>query len=302
MPLLWKVFAGNAVVLLVATLTLVLTPATVSFPVALEELAVLAGGLALMLVVDVALLRRAFQPLGALAAFARSVDPLAPGERAVLPTADPDVRDVAEAVNEMLARLEAERRHSARLALAAQEQERVRVARELHDEVGQALTAVLWMVDGEAREAVRGALEDVRTIARRLRPEALDDLGLTAALAALTVAVQRGSGLRVERALDGAAAALLAPEEELVVYRVAQEALTNIARHAGARRATVRLSAEHERVTLEVTDDGRGFDPAARGDGAGLRGMRERALLIGARLELDARPGAGTAVRLVIER
>ena len=90
----------------------------------------LAVGLALMLVVDVALLRRAFQPLGALAAFARSVDPLAPGERAVLPTADPDVRDVAEAVNEMLARLEAERRESARLALAAQEQERVRVARE----------------------------------------------------------------------------------------------------------------------------------------------------------------------------
>ena len=107
LPLLWKVFAGNAVVLLVATLTLVLSPATVSFPVALEELVVLAGGLALMLAMDVALLRRAFRPLTALAAFARGVDPLAPGRRAQLGAADPEVRDVAEAVDEMLDRIEA---------------------------------------------------------------------------------------------------------------------------------------------------------------------------------------------------
>jgi two-component system sensor histidine kinase UhpB len=255
-----------------------------------------------MLAIDVALLRRAFRPLGALAAFARRVDPLAPGVRALLPSADPEVRDVAAAVDEMLARLEAERRDSARRALAAQEEERLRIARELHDEVGQALTAVLWMVEGEAREAVRAALEDVRAIARRLRPEALDDLGLTAALSALTVAVQRGSGVRFERALDGEAAARLSPEEELVVYRIAQEAVTNIARHARARRASVRLTGTEAGVVLEVADDGGGFDPAANGDGAGLRGMRERALLIGARLELDARSGTGTTVRLVIER
>ena len=301
MPLLWKVFAGNAAVLLVATLVLVVSPATVSFPVALEELAVLSGGLTVMLALDVVLLRRAFGPLAALAAFVRGVDPLAPGQRASVRDADPEVRDVAAAVNEMLERVEVERRESARRALAAQERERVRIARELHDEVGQALTAVSWMVDGDAREAVRAALEDVRAIARRLRPEALDDLGLLPALAALTVAVQRSGGVRVERSLDGEAAALLDADEELVVYRVAQEALTNVARHARARRASVTLSRAGQRVVLEVSDDGCGFRPGAAVDGAGLRGMRERALLVGSRLVIEAgRPG--TVVRLVIER
>jgi two-component system sensor histidine kinase UhpB len=302
MPLLWKVFAGNAAVLLVATLTLVLSPATVSFPVALEELLVLTAGLSVMLALDVALLRHTFRPLRALAAFARGVDPLAPGQRSRLAAADREVRDVSRAVDEMLARLEAERRESARRALAAQERERARIARELHDEVGQALTAVLWMVEGEARKAVRTALEDVRAIARRLRPEALDDLGLPSALAALSVAVQRASGVRIERALDRGAATGLSSEEELVVYRVAQEALTNVARHAGARSATMRLGAAGGDVVLEVADDGAGFDPAEKGDGTGLRGMRERALLIGARLTIAASPGGGTTVRLEITR
>jgi two-component system sensor histidine kinase UhpB len=302
MPLLWKVFAGNAAVLLVATLTLVLSPATVSFPVALEELLVLTAGLSVMLALDVALLRHAFRPLRTLAAFVRGVDPLAPGQRSRLAAADREVRDVSRAVDEMLARLEAERRESARRALAAQERERARIARELHDEVGQALTAVLWMVEGEAREAVRTALEDVRAIARRLRPEALDDLGLSSALAALSVAVQRASGVRIERALDRRAATRLSSEEELVVYRVAQEALTNVARHARARSATMRLGATGSGVVLEVADDGDGFDPAETGDGTGLRGMRERALLIGAQLTIAARPAGGTIVRLEIAR
>jgi two-component system sensor histidine kinase UhpB len=302
MPLLWRVFAGNAAVLLAATLILVLTPATVSFPVALEELLVLAAGLAVMLALDVALLRRALRPLRVLAAFARRVDPLAPGQRARLTSADPEVRDVAAAVDEMLDRLEAERRDSARRALAAQERERVRIARELHDEVGQALTAVMWTLDGPARETVHAALEDVRAIARRLRPEALDDLGLLAALAALTTAIGQSSGLRIARTLDREAAAALGPEEELVVYRVVQEALTNVVRHAGARHAFVKLArtSEGAAVTLEISDDGHGFDPARTGDGAGLRGMRERALLTGAQLDIAAAP-AGTTVRLVIE-
>ena len=240
----------------------------------------------------------AFRPLAALAAFARGVDPLAPGQRVGYPAGDPEVRDVAAAVDEMLDRLEAERRESARRALAAQEAERVRIARELHDEVGQALTAVLWMVEGDAREAVRDALEDVRGIARRLRPEALDDLGLTAALAALTVSVQQASGVRVERALDGDAAARLSADAELVIYRVAQEALTNVVRHADARRAQVTLRSAGDLVVLEVSDDGRGL--AGAGEGTGLRGMRERALLVGARLTLGPGEAGGTVVRLAV--
>jgi two-component system sensor histidine kinase UhpB len=304
-PLLWKVFAGNAAVLAIATLVLVVSPATVSFPVALWELAVLVPGLVAMLALDFVLLRRALAPLQRLAAFARGVDPLHPGARSGLAAADPEVRDVALAVDEMLDRLEAERRESARVALAAQEAERVRIARELHDEVGQTLTGVLLVMDQpggeleEVREAVRGALGDVREIARRLRPEALDDLGVVAALAALSVQVQRTARVRVERELSDVGD--LTPEEELVIYRVAQEALTNVARHADARRATLRLRREREGVVLEVADDGRGL-PRDLGEGTGLRGMRERAVLVGGRIELSGRVGGGTVVRLVLTR
>src|SRR5919109_1964083 len=240
MPLLWRVFATNAVVLAAATLLLVLSPATISFPIALAELIVLVVGLGAMLVLDLMLLRRAFGPLRRLTTMMRRVDPLRPGGRAPVPTSDPDVAELTGAFNEMLDRLEFERRDSARRALSAQESERRRIARELHDEVGQVLTAVLLQLDRlqrdpgdrhrgdleDTREAVRGSLQEVRAIASRLRPEALDDLGLNSALAALTNDVARQTGLSVERSLTPIAAAL-SPEEELVVYRVAQEALTN---------------------------------------------------------------------------
>ena len=199
---------------------LVLTPATVSFPIALAELIVLVGGLGTMLALDLALLRRAFAPLRRLTTTMRSVDPLRPGGRAAPTSADREVAALTEAFNEMLDRLELERRDSAQRALAAQEAERRRVARELHDEVGQVLTGVVLQLDRlgraacrltqradveEAREAVRASLEDVRGIARRLRPEALDDLGLGSALAALANDVERRAGVRVDRTIDGAA-------------------------------------------------------------------------------------------------
>ena len=312
MTLLWRVFASNAAVLVIATLVLVLTPLTVSFPIALTEAVVVAAGLALMLAFDLVLLRRAFAPLGRLTAFMRRVDPLRPGERAQLEAADPEVSELTRAINEMIERLESERRDSARRALAAQEGERARIARELHDEIGQALTAVVLQLERaardteppvrgeveEAREAVRESLEEVREIARRLRPEALDDLGLGSALAALTLDVSRRTGLRIERRVEPGLPAL-APEEELVVYRVAQEGLTNVARHADAQRAWVTLGGRDGRVALEVRDDGQGFDPR-RAAGAGLRGMRERAVLVGAELDVDSSQGRGTAVRLTL--
>lgn len=302
MPLLWRVFATNAGVLVVATTALALSPATVSFPLAVAELVVLVVGLSAMLALNLALLRRVLAPLERLKRFMRDVDPLHPGGRAAVGHADPEVAELEAAFNDMIERLETERRESARAALAAQEGERARVARELHDEVGQTLTAVLLQLDrtdgppDEARKAVLRSLEDVRAIARRLRPEALDDLGLPSALASLTVTISRSSGMEIERRIAPGLPDL-SPEAELVIYRIAQEALTNVVRHAGARRGVLELAAAGGRVALSIRDDGRGFDPAATG-GAGLRGMRERAVLIGGDLRLVSRPGEGTTVRL----
>jgi two-component system sensor histidine kinase UhpB len=306
MTLQWKVFSTNAGILIAATLVLVLTPLTVSFPVALAELVALAGGLLAMLALNLVLLRRVFGPLSRLATVMRGIDPLRPRERAAIEAADPEVAELTAAFNGMLDRLEDERRDSARRALAAQERERQRIARELHDEVGQALTAVVLQLDhahrsgdrteiAQAREAARASLEDIRGIARRLRPEALDDLGLPSALAALTNEVSRRTRLPVDRRISPGLPPL-EPEEELVVYRVAQEALTNVARHAGARHAWLALEVRDGRVELEVRDDGEGFDgePA----GAGLVGMRERAVLIGADLGVTSADGRGTTVRL----
>jgi two-component system sensor histidine kinase UhpB len=269
--LFWRVFGANAAVLVLATLVLVLSPITVSFPIALAELVAVGGGLVAMLLLNLALLRRTFRQLST----------------------------------------EVERREIALRALTAQESERRRIARELHDEVGQALTAVVLQLDrvarragperedgvAEARETVRASLEEVRGIVRRLRPEALDDLGLRSALAALTNDVARRTGVRVERRI-APDLPVLDPEEELVVYRVAQEALTNVVRHAGARSAELALRVREGRVELIVSDEGAGFDPALAKDGTGLLGMRERALLIAAELQVRSAVAHGTSIRL----
>jgi two-component system sensor histidine kinase UhpB len=306
-PLLWRIFIGNALVLGVATTALVVTPATVSFPAAERELLVLGAGLTVMLLVNYLLLRRAVSPLRALTTMMGEVDPLAPGRRARLPGAPAEVAALGGAFDEMLERLERERRDSARRALAAQEDERLRIARELHDEVGQALTAVLLQleqaqvgIDGEpkmrvreAREAARATLEEVRAIARNLRPEALDDLGLAAALRQLCNEAER-TGVLVER--DIAHDETLDRAAELVVYRIAQEAITNALRHADAERIAVTLRSGADGTELRVCDDGRGLTQLPAG--AGVRGMRERAVLVGGTLELSQRAAGGTSVRL----
>lgn len=308
LPLFWRVFAMNALVLALAAAVLALSPATVSSPVAITEAIVLGLGLAAMLVLNFALLRRALAPLEGLRSLMRGADPLRPGARASADRATPELRVVAETFNEMVSRLEAERRDSAGRALAAQEGERLRIAQELHDEVGQKLTAAMLQLDTasrggsepaveEAREGVRESLEEVRVIARRLRPEALDDLGLPSALAALTNSFRGSAGLSIERRIDSPLPRLDA-DTELVLYRVAQEALTNVARHAGSTTVRLELRVQADAVLLEVSDRGRGFDPRRRREGAGVRGMRERALLVDAELEIDSAPGLGTSVRL----
>jgi two-component system, NarL family, sensor histidine kinase UhpB len=239
------------------------------------------------------------------------VEPMEPGRRVVVPHADAEVDALTTAFNDMLDRLETERRESGRRALAAQEQERSRVARELHDEVGQVLTGVMLELEqaakaapdgnggrlAEAREAVRQSLDDVRRIARELRPEALDHLGLQSALRSLLTEAAAHKGLRVEREL-ALTRTDLSPEVELVVYRVAQESLTNVLRHSGATKVVVALEEIDGGVRLVVRDDGSGLPPDAGGDG--IAGMRERALLAGGRLTIGSPPGGGTEVRLEV--
>jgi two-component system sensor histidine kinase UhpB len=213
----------------------------------------------------------------------------------------------------MLDRLESARREAARTALAAQEGERLRVAQELHDEIGQTLTAVTIQAERAAdgdpalaeqalrdvADAVRASLDEVRRIARELRPEALDDLGLVNALIALCGRLEAPDGPRVIRDLQ-IRLPPLPPDVELVIYRIAQEGLTNALRHADAHSVTVALEAGAETVTLTVVDDGRGLPAHMPGGTAGIVGMRERALLVDGRLTIESRPGRGTEVRLSV--
>jgi two-component system, NarL family, sensor histidine kinase UhpB len=311
LPLFWRVYATNAVVLGLALLALVLAPVTVSAPVGASELLALVAGLVALLAVNLALLRPAFAPLQALADTMRRHDPLSPGMRAPV-VGGPDVVAIARAFNDMLDRLEAERRESARQALTVQEGERRRIARELHDEVGQTLTGVMLQVEGlaaavpealheqleELRETARHGTHEVRRIAQRLRPDALEELGLQSAMAALATSFRQQTRIPIERRLQSGAR--LSTDQELVVYRVAQEALTNVARHAHASHVELELECTREQTVLTVRDDGRGLSPSALTSSNGIRGMRERAMLIGASLSIDTGPAGGTQVRLSI--
>lgn len=309
-PMLWRVFASNAAVFAVAFALLALSPVTIHARIRLVELVILLAGLVVMLLVDLLLLREALRPLGRLTRVMETVDMLRPGQRAAgFARSSREVQMLAGAFNAMLERLEDERRESAARALAAQEGERLRIARELHDEIGQTLTAVALRAEHASAHAsggqaeltalaalVQDTLEDVRRISRELRPEALDDLGLGNALIALCSRVDQPGGLRVLRRLDPVLPGL-APDVELAVYRIAQEALTNVVRHAGAHSVTVSLAATDGQLILTVADDGRGL-PEPVQPGGGLTGMRERALLIGAELRVDSRSGAGVTVSL----
>ena len=311
--LLTTLLLANGAVLVVIVLLLSLTPITVTAPVIRPtELAVVLLVMLAMLGLHLLLLRRVLAPLRRLTEVMRSIDPERPGRRLDgVPLREVEVATLAAAFNDMLDRLELERRESARVALAAQERERLRVARELHDEVGQSLTAAAInaeraadteTLDSDAAlrslaDDIHESLEDVRRIARELRPEALDDLGLVNALITLCSRMSTQSGLTIERDFARDLPAL--PEQtELVVYRVAQESLTNSVRHAEASKARVSLTSDGDQVVLRVIDDGVGLpEPLPEGT-AGLAGMRERALLVDGSLTLQSPPGGGTQVEL----
>jgi signal transduction histidine kinase len=247
-------------------------------------------------------------------------------ERSEVATASDLARSVVE-------RLEAERsteRERLRHGVLARERERTRWARELHDETIQGLGALRLLLEyahclkdpAEREQALANALgevdreiESLRHLITELRPAALDDLGLVAGLEALARRAGAIDGLTVKTdiATQGTVPRL-DPEAESAVYRIAQEALTNVAKHSGAAHVVVSLHMDGDRLVAIVRDDGSGFsvsdgesqqamggggvpDP---GSGFGFHGMRERAELVGAELEIDSRPGAGTTVRVSV--
>lgn len=305
-------FLLNAALLLLAVILLAATPATVSFPVTTTQLSMLAAGLAAVLATNAWLLRSSLRPLQELALLMSRVDLLVPGRR-LRPDGARELRLLALAFNEMLDRLEGERRQSSSLTVGRAEDERRELARELHDEVGQRLTAQLLSLRAaideapahlvprlvQVQELARGNLNEVRRIARHLRPTMLDDLGLPYALHGLVDIAEADSGIAFVREIDGVLPAL-APEDELALYRIAQEALTNVLRHAAASAVTVRLERAGSGARLTVADDGRGTLVAAGAESGGIRGMRERAVAAGGRLEIASRVGEGTVVTFTV--
>ena len=209
----------------------------------------------------------------------------------------------------LFAELEATQRRYAGLARSVwrvQEDERRRLARELHDELGQLLTALIHRLDNSAAgeregdvQLAREALGRVRELARLLRPPVLDDLGLAAALNWLGRQSRTHNRLEVT-VRTPAGLARFDPDIETLLYRVAQEALTNAIRHAGAGRVTILLERLGDRLELRIRDDGCGFEPESLPQdgerGTGLNGMRERVALFGGTLAIRTAPGHGTEI------
>src|SRR5262245_3098394 len=264
-----RVVLINGLIFTLGTLILALSPATVSARIKLTEIPVLVVGLAVMLTANALLLRTGLAPL-----------------------------------------LKSERTTASASALAAQENERQRIARELHDEIGQTLTVALLFLKravdrapaeirgelADTQEAVRAGLDEVRSIARRLRPDALEDLGLHSALNALCSEFTDATGIAVVKHV-APQADRLKHEVELVCYRIAQEGLTNVARHAEASKVWLDMHNDDDQLTLRIADDGKG---GVDSEGAGINGMRERALLVSAALSITSPPDEGTEVRLTI--
>jgi two-component system sensor histidine kinase UhpB len=313
-PLLWQLLAINAVLIGATVATAILTThPDVGTATGRAPVVVLGGGVIAVLLANLLLLRRRLHPLAQLIHAMEHVDLSSHAGRST--AADESSVEVARlnaAFNRMLDRLETERRSGARAVLRAQEQERQRIAQDLHDEVNQALTAIILRLEASAQDAppeldrelretkrlANQAMEELLTIARELRPTALDDHGLLPALRQQVRDFSESTGIHADFRRRGDVPPL-SDDQQLVIYRVTQESLSNVAQHAGARAVEVELSFVG-RTVLRVADDGRGVN-AGRNGGLGLSGMRERALLVGGTLDVRSRRGSGTTITLTME-
>ncbi len=278
---------------------------------------VLGGALLATLLGNWIVLRRRFKPLDEVISAMESIDLGVATDRPLITSRSDssEVRRLGVAFDRMSARLEAQRRAAGRAAIQAQERERRRIAQDLHDEVNQALTAVSLRLQAsieqagpqlkreltETKRLATQAMEELLALARHLRPAVLDDHGLLPALHSQVRDFSEQTGIVATFNTRGDVPPLT-PEQQLVIYRVTQEGLSNVAQHANARRVDVELSFIG-RTVLRISDDGRGFtqiNGATRNGGLGLVGMRERALLIGGHLSMWSAAGEGTRVELAI--
>lgn len=282
----------------------------------------------LTLFTNILLLRVSFRPLFGLLSTIREISAGKTQARAPQSRSDSEINELAGAFNTMLDRLEDARREQAALILQAQEDERRRIALELHDEAGQNLTALLIHAELlqqslSLTQATRGGentyqqlesglqqlakltqstLENIRVLAQQLRPSVLDDLGLLAAFRWLVEDSEERLHLHIELHTEGIAniAHSLPPDYETTLFRIAQESLTNIARHARTQYATLSLVQDQQQICLQIQDRGCGYNSAQRPTGSGVFGMRERAMLLHGQLTIDSQPGCGTTIRALL--
>jgi two-component system, NarL family, sensor histidine kinase UhpB len=341
LPLFWRLLGVNLVVVLGGALIgtwltqrLVLSGTFTPVTHALLVLAALCLSAGLTMV----LLRETFKPIKSLREATQRFNAGDHSARAAVTSlTDPDIAALVVEINALWDRLEADARtirdnteQMERLAaqvITAQEDERQRVARELHDEAGQALTAVIIGLErglasmpdtyaadlpvqprqliSNLRDLAAQTLDEVRKLALELRPSVLDDLGLVAALRQYVRATEERSGMSTHLAVVGLdeGAERLPPAVETALFRIAQEALTNAIRHARASSVHLRLKRGDGKVTLEVRDDGVGLPslpPSSNGEHLGMFGMRERARLLGGDFYAQPVSPRGTLVQVII--
>ena len=316
---------GQVVAANVLLITLTLAGASLAARLDLKDAAdrwhflVLSLSIVLSLCVNLWMLQRRFRPLERLIERVERIDPAQPAMLELEHDPVNEINRLAQSFKRLLEGIEDERRRGGQAVLRAQEEERRRLARDLHDEVNQALTAILLRLEalsqevppdraGEVAEVKRlasEAMEQLQGLARQLRPAALDDHGLETAIRTQLRRFSTRTGVGTQLQLQGDPRALDA-DVQTAMYRITQEALANIGRHAGASSVEVELSVAADGGELRIRDDGAGFDPTlpvrgnGRGSGLGLKGMAERARLAGGELDVRSAPGSGTTVRLRI--